>query len=128
MRTTEARENIGCPSSESECGGEDLEILLLREERIRRSGWCWCHHSRVGADGDARKRRAHSREESGGERDGHRRAELRKGIAWATAAATPCLAGGIAIRRHFSFLSYRSLSRIFPWWTSFRFSHPPSFP
>jgi hypothetical protein len=42
---------------------------------------------RVGAD---------SREESEGERDGHRRAELRKGVAGATAAATPCLAGGIA--------------------------------
>jgi hypothetical protein len=42
---------------------------------------------RVGAD---------SREESGGERDCHRRVELRKGIAGATAAATPCLAGGIA--------------------------------
>jgi hypothetical protein len=42
---------------------------------------------RVGAD---------SKEESGGERDGHSRAELRKGIAGATAAATPCLAGGIA--------------------------------
>jgi hypothetical protein len=41
---------------------------------------------RVGAD---------SREESGGERDGHRRTELRKGIAGATAAAMPCLAGGI---------------------------------
>jgi hypothetical protein len=42
---------------------------------------------RVGAD---------SREESGGERDDHRRTELRKGITGATAAATPCLAGGIA--------------------------------
>jgi hypothetical protein len=79
VRTTEARENIGCPSSESECGGKDLEILLLREERIRRSGWCWCHHSRVGADGDARKRRAHSREESGGERDGQTRADGGRG-------------------------------------------------
>jgi hypothetical protein len=42
---------------------------------------------RVGAD---------NREESGGERDDHRRVELRKGITGATAAAMLCLAGGIA--------------------------------
>jgi hypothetical protein len=48
----------------------DLEILLPREKRIRRSGWCWCRHSWVGADGDACRRLADNREESGGERDG----------------------------------------------------------
>jgi hypothetical protein len=39
---------------------------------------------------------ADNREESGGERDDHRRVELRKGITGATAAAMLCLAGGIA--------------------------------
>jgi hypothetical protein len=78
-KIAEAGENGGCPSSESECGGEDYGVLLPCEERIRRSAWCWCRHSRVGTDGDARRRRADNREESEGERDGQTRADGGRG-------------------------------------------------